>query len=85
MFCFETPLAIIKDKKIVKNQRDGLKLPLFDLKPSESNVRCQNLIGSYASTHSTFNLIGSCNTNPNTQSHKYTYDQTTDIWAIFSK
>ena len=50
-------------------------------------MSCQNLIGSYASTHSTFNLIGSCNRNPNTQSHKDrkiqshkdTYAQTTDI------
>ena len=34
--------------------------------------RCQDLIGSYASTHSTFNLIGSCNKHPNIQSHKAT-------------
>ena len=47
-------------------------MPVFDLKPSECHVSCQNLIGSYASTHSTFNLIGSCNRNPNTQSHKAT-------------
>ena len=26
-----------------------------------------------------------CNTHPNTQSHKDTYAQTSDIWAIFSK
>ena len=32
--------------------------------------RCQNLLGSQASTHSTFNLIGPCNTHPNRQSHK---------------
>ena len=31
-------------------------MPLFDLK--QCHVRCQNLIGSYASTHSTFNHIG---------------------------
>ena len=68
-----------KNEKIVNNQDGGLKLPLFDLKPSECNVRCQNLIGSYASTHSAFNLIGSCNTNPNTQSHKDTYTQITDM------
>ena len=54
----------------MKNQHGGLKLPLFDLMPSECSVRCQNLIGSYASTHSTFNLIGSCNRNPNTQATK---------------
>ena len=84
ILCFKTPLAVIKDEKIVKNQHSGLKLPLFDLKPSECNVRCQNLIGCYASTHSTFNLVGSCNRNPNTQSHKHTYAQTTDIWPIFS-
>ena len=35
-------------------------------------VRCQNLIGSYASTHSTFNLIGPCIKHPNTQSRKAT-------------
>ena len=38
-----------------------------------SAVRCQNHIGSYASTHSTFNLIGPCtseHTKP--QSHKAT-------------
>ena len=33
-------------------------------------VRCQNLVGSYAWTHSTFNLIGSCNKHPNIQRHK---------------
>ena len=27
----------------------------------------KKLIGSYASTHSTFKIIGSCNRNPNTQ------------------
>ena len=56
----------------MKNQDGDLKVPLFDLKPSEYQVRCQNRIGSYASTHRTFNLIGSCNRNPNTQSHKDT-------------
>ena len=55
----------------MKNQDGGLKVPLFDLKPSECHVRCQNLIiGTYASTHSTFNLIGPCNKHPNIQSHK---------------
>ena len=34
--------------------------------------RCQDLIGSLASTHSTFNLIGSCNKHPNIQSYKVT-------------
>ena len=48
-------------------------------------VRCQNLIGSYASTHSTLTLIGPCNTHPNIQSHKDTYAHTTDILAIFFK
>ena len=47
--------------------------------------RCQDLIGSYASTHSTFNLIGSCNEHPKIQSRKDTYAHTTDIWAIFFK
>ena len=32
--------------------------------------RWQDLIGSYASTHSTFTLLGSCNKHPNIQSHK---------------
>ena len=42
-----------KRQKNVKNQDGGLKVPLFDLKPSECHVRCQNLIiGTYASTHS---------------------------------
>ena len=69
-----------KRQKNVKNQDGGLKVPLFDLKPSECHVRCQNLIiGTYASTHSTFNLIGPCNKHPNIQSHKETYAQTTDI------
>ena len=62
-----------KRQKNVKNQDGGLKVPLFDLKPSECHVRCQNLIiGTYASTHSTFNLIGPCNKHPNIQSHKGT-------------
>ena len=61
-----------KRQKIVKNQDGSFKVPLFDLKPSECHVRCQNLIGSYASTHSTFNLITPCNKHPNTQSHKAT-------------
>ena len=60
----------MKDEKIVKNQHGGLKLPLLDLKPRECNGRCQNLIVSYESIHCTFNLIGPCNRNPNTQSHK---------------
>ena len=34
--------------------------------------RCQDLIGSLASTHSTFNLIGSCNKHPNIQRYKAT-------------
>ena len=34
-----------------------LKVPLFDLKRSNVMFRCQNLIGSWASTHSTCNLI----------------------------
>ena len=34
--------------------------------------RCQDPIGSYASNHSTFNLIGSCAKHPNIQSHKDT-------------
>ena len=59
----------MKDDKIVTNQDGGLKVSLFDLRPGEWHVRCQNLIGSYASTPSTFNPIGSCNRNPNTQSH----------------
>ena len=56
----------------MKNQDGGLKVPLFDLRPSKCHVRCQNFIGSYASTHSTFNLIGPCNRRPNTQGHKAT-------------
>ena len=35
-------------------------------------VRSQNLIGSYVSTHSTFNLIGPCNKHANIQSQKAT-------------
>ena len=69
----------------MKNQDRSLKEPLFDLEPSECDVRCQNLIGSYASTHSTFNLIGSCNRNLNTQNHRDTYAQTTDIMSYLFK
>ena len=43
----------------MKNQDGGLKVPLFVV------FRCQNLIGSQASTHSTVNLIGPWH--PNTQ------------------
>ena len=50
-----------KNRKIMKNQDGGFKVPLFDRKPSEYHVRCQSLIGSYASTCSTFNLIGPYN------------------------
>ena len=35
MLCFLTPLAVIKDETIVNNQDSSLKVPLFDLKPSE--------------------------------------------------
>ena len=56
----------------MKNQDGGFKVPLFDRKPSECHVRCQSLIGSYASTRSTFNLIGPCN---NIQTHKATKPQ----------
>ena len=35
--------------------------------PMPCLIRCQDLIGSQASTHSTFNLIGSCNKHPNIQ------------------
>ena len=61
----------------MKNHVCGLKVPLLTL----SNVmfRCQNLIGSNATTHSNFTLIGPCNTHLNTQSHKDTYAQTIDI------
>ena len=34
--------------------------------------RCQDLIGSSASTHSTFNIVGSCNKHPNIQRCKAT-------------
>ena len=37
----------------------------------------KNLIGSYAWTQSTVNLIGSCNKDPNIQSHKDTYAHNT--------
>ena len=37
---------MLLEEKIVKNQDGGLKVPLFDLKPSECHVRWQNLIGS---------------------------------------
>ena len=36
------------------------KCQLFDLK--QCYVRCQNLIGPYASTNSTFSLTGPCRT-----------------------
>ena len=62
----------------MKNQDGGFKVPLFDRKPSECHVRCQSLIGSYASTRGTFNLIGPCN---NIQTHKATKPQR----VIFSK
>ena len=63
MLCFQTPLAVIKDKN-VKNQDGSLKVTFltFSINP-----------------YSTFNLIGPCNRNPNTQSHKDKYAQTTDI------
>ena len=76
-----------KRRKNVKNQDGGLKVPLFDLKPSECHVRCQTLIGTYASTHSTFNLISPCNKHQNIQSHKATKIHTlkpcTVIWVFF--
>ena len=53
------------------------KCQLFDLK--QCYVRWQNLIGSYALTHSTFNLTGPRSRHPNIQSHKDTYAQPTDI------
>ena len=61
-----------KRRKRVKNQDGGLKVPLFDLKPSKCHVRCQNLIGSYAPTHITFNLLGPYNKHSNIQSYKAT-------------
>ena len=73
-----------KRRKNCEDQDGVLKVPLFDFL-KQCHVRCQNLIGSYASTHSTFNLIDPCNRHPNIQSHKDTYAQTTDILAIFSK
>ena len=56
----------------MKNQDGGFKVPLFDRNQSECHVRCQSLISSYASTRSTFNLIGPCN---NIQTHKATTPQ----------
>ena len=87
MLCFLTPLAVIKEEKNCKESRWRSQSALVDLKPSECHVRCKNVIGSYASTRSIFNLIGSFNRNRNTQSHKDTkiqshkdtYAQTTDI------
>ena len=74
---------MIKDEKVVKNQTGGLKVPLFDLKRSNVMFRCQNLIGSSASTHSTPNLLAPA-TNirtdkaNNPQSHKDTHAHTTE-------
>ena len=48
MLCLLTPLAVIKDVKIVKNQ---------DVMSMSLTVGCQNLIGSYTSTHSSFTLL----------------------------
>ena len=70
MLCLLTPLAVIKDVKIVKNQ-DAMSMSML------LTVRCQNLIGSYTSTHSSFNLIGPRNKYPNIQIHKDTYQQHT--------
>ena len=81
MLCLLTPLAVIKDVKIVKNQ-DAMSMSM------SLTVRCQNLIGSYTSTHSSFNLIGprkkiSEHTNP--QRYVPSTDaQTSDRWAIYS-
>ena len=66
MLCLLTPLAVIKDVKIVKNQ-DVMSMSML------LTVRCQNLIGSYTSTHSSFNLIGPRNKYPNIQIYKDTY------------
>ena len=64
--CLLTPLAVIKDVKIVKNQ-DVTSMSM------SLTVGCQNLIGSYTSTHSSFNLIGPRNKYPNIQIYKDTY------------
>ena len=66
MLCLLTPLTVIKDVKIVKNQ-DVMSMSM------SLTVRCQNLIGSYTSTHSSFNLIGPRNKYPNIQIYKDTY------------
>ena len=70
MLCLLTPLAVIKDAKIVKNQ-DAMSMSML------LTVRCQNRIGSYTSTYSSFNLIGSRNKYPNIQIHKDTYQEHT--------
>ena len=70
MLCLLTPLAVIRDVEIVKNQ-DAMSMPM------SLTVRCQNLIGSYTSTHSSFNLIGPRNKYPNIQIHKDTYQEHT--------
>ena len=64
----------------MNNQDGGLKLPFFDLKPSECNVRCQNLIVPMHQliVPSTLLTLATQN-NPNTQSHKDTYTQSIDI------
>ena len=66
MLCLLTPLAVIKDVKIVKNQ-DAMLMSM------SLTVRCQNLINAYTSTHSSFNLISPRNKYPNIQVHKDAY------------
>ena len=61
MLCFKTLLAAKKDA-----------LALCEPWAMSLTVICQNRIGFYASTHSTFNLIGPCNKHPNMHSHKAT-------------
>ena len=77
------------------HKRSARQIP-FSLKPTKGllchgslsitiKTQSQNLIGSKASTHGNFILIGPFNTHPYRQSHKDTYAYTTDIWAIFFK
>ena len=63
----------------MKNQDGGLKVPFARPLAMSVMFRCQNLIGSQASTHSTFNFTGPCNRHPNTKSHRVTQAQITDI------
>ena len=81
---FKIQIFLASDISLSEKNCHGMFLKIFQVSKCPSltfsaAISCLNARSHWflASTHSTFNLIGSCNRNLNTQSHTDTYAHTT--------